>query len=202
MRMVRGEQRTHNAWRRIQFSSCSCKKPTNFSSLRMVSRVHIGTKTHARQAEARHVSQCRRVTEERKTASVRSEAERTPSTWSRYFKENFIRIIHWFSEWQHFASCCNQDICSRMPRLGLPPLCTHADKDARVCKPFLVRRLHSTGSQSHPHIRAFGLQTVHERFANHSTRSCIQGSMVQLVMSIFKIFSIDFNRNRLKKKSI
>ncbi len=36
------------------------------------------------------MQQCRRVTEERKTAFIRSEAERTLSAWSRYFKESFI----------------------------------------------------------------------------------------------------------------
>ncbi len=41
-----------------------------------------------RPAEARHAQQCRCVTEERKTASVWSEAEQTLSTWSWYFKEN------------------------------------------------------------------------------------------------------------------
>ncbi len=38
-----------------------------------------------------------------------------------------------------------------------------------------IRRRRSAGSQSHPHIRAFGLRTVHERFANHSAHSCIRG---------------------------
>ncbi len=41
-----------------------------------------------------------------------------------------------------------------------------------------MRTIHgwrSAGSQPHPHIRAFGLQTFCERFTNHSARSCIQG---------------------------
>ncbi len=43
------------------------------------------------------------------------------------------RIIHWLGEWQHLASCCNQGICSRMPRLSLPRLCSCADVDAPTC---------------------------------------------------------------------
>ncbi len=40
------------------------------------------------------------------------------------------RIIHWLGERQHFASCCNQGICSRMPPLSLPRSCSRADVDA------------------------------------------------------------------------
>ncbi len=38
-----------------------------------------------------------------------------------------------------------------------------------------IRRQRSTGSQSHPHICAFGSQTSHEWFINHLARSCIRG---------------------------
>ncbi len=38
-----------------------------------------------------------------------------------------------------------------------------------------VRIKHSKGSQSHPHIRAFGSQTVCEWFANYSAHSYIRG---------------------------
>ncbi len=33
----------------------------------------------------------------------------------------------------------------------------------------------SAGSESHPHIRAFGLRTICEWFANHLARLCIRG---------------------------
>ncbi len=48
------------------------------------------------------------------------------------------RIIHLLGERQHFASCCNQGICSRMPRLGLPCLCSRADVDAPLDNMFLA----------------------------------------------------------------
>ncbi len=41
-------------------------------------------------------------------------------------------------------------------------------------------RRRSAGSQSHPHIRAFGLWTIREQFANHLAHSCIRGFIYYL----------------------
>ncbi len=38
-----------------------------------------------------------------------------------------------------------------------------------------IRRQRGTGLQSHPHIRAFGLRTICEQFANHLARLRIRG---------------------------
>ncbi len=57
-----------------------------------------------------------------------------------------------------------------------------------------IRGWRSTSLQSHPHICAFGLQTIRERFANHSARLCIRGFIVvnipsQLVELIILIYN-------------
>ncbi len=49
-----------------------------------------------------------------------------------------------------------------------------------------IRRWHSTGSLSHPHIRVFGLRTVCEQFVNHSARSYIWGLTMSQQLANFR----------------
>ncbi len=52
-----------------------------------------------------------------------------------------------------------------------------------------IRGWRSIGSQSRPHIRSFGLRTIHKRFANHSACSCIQG-FTQHTFVLLKNFQV------------